>query len=287
MGQFHSRLATGVFGVLVLSGIAQSQEVIDQQNDPVTTISFHCGSPPILNASILQSFVPTKSSLSAVELRLRAGSAFPSTDVTTTIRIRAGSPTGTVLAASSAVVSANQVNLTQMVVRFEFGNLALTPGGTYLIEWDTPANTTLSWMGAGDMDHYPAGTAYSCKGTVWNGDITDFNFTTFSLVESTPCQRIDSLADRVDEMSVGRSAARLQRLLAAACDSAGKQRPNLAMLRVELFRHQVRILVHIGRIAPSAGKQLMDDAREISLELRNAIPRKQFIRKWWKRRRRK
>jgi hypothetical protein len=272
-----------VTAVLVLAGAVQSEEVIDQQNDPVTTESYHCGAPPILNKAILQSFVPAKSNLSAVELRLRAGSAFPTTDVTTTIRIRASSPTGTVLAESSASVAANQANLTQLVVRFEFDALALTPGGTYFIEWDTPANTTLSWMGADDVDHYAAGSAYSCAGSVWKGGITDFNFTTYATVASSPHERIDGLLDLVDEMTSARVAATLTRHLTAASNWIERDRPGLALVRMERFGSRVRFLIRTGRISESDGDQLLDEAQDIITELRGTIQDRRGSGRWWTR----
>ena len=279
MRQRHSHLRVAILAVSVLSGIAHSQEVADQRNDPTTSISFSCGTPPILNASILQSFVPTQSNLSAVDLRLRAGIAFPSTDVTTTARIRAGSPTGTVLGESSAVVSGGQVHLAESVVRFEFQGLNLTPGETYLIEWDTPASATLTWMGASDADHYPAGTAYTCVGSVWPGSNTDFSFTTYATVASSPCQRIERLADLVEDSSSGPGAACLHRMLATACKSVKRGRSGLAMLKLEIFRHKVYFLVCTRRIDFAAGEQLMREARSIQTEVRETFPRKRTYRK--------
>ena len=76
--------------VLVVAGFAHAQEVVDQQNDPTSKKSFSCGKTPILNKSILQSFVPAQDNLSAIEVRLRAGDSFPSADQTVTIRVRDG-----------------------------------------------------------------------------------------------------------------------------------------------------------------------------------------------------
>ncbi|MHC4849058.1 MAG: hypothetical protein ACYTEG_11470 [Planctomycetota bacterium] len=150
--------------MLVFAGLAQAQEVVDQQNDPTTTKSFSCGKTPILNKSILQSFVPAQDNLSAVEIRVRAGDSFPSTDQTVTIRVRAGATDGTVLGESSATVPANQQFLAQVVVRFEFSNVALTPGDTYFIEWDTPSSGILTWMGSTTMPMDPPTPARARSG---------------------------------------------------------------------------------------------------------------------------
>lgn len=264
--------------VLVFAGFAHAQEVVDQQNDPTTTKSFSCGKTPILNKSILQSFVPAQDNLSAVEVRLRAGNSFPITAQTVTIRVRDGATDGTVLGESSATVPANQQFLAQVVVRFEFSDVSLTPGDTYFIEWDTPSSGILTWMGADDIDHYADGTAYTCAGTVWSGGITDFNFTTYAVVASSPCARIKKLASQVEDERC------LQWPLAAACKCVKKERPRWAIVKLGIFQHKVKVLVCVGRMDSAKGKALIAEARDIARELRAQLPKKRCSKKWKRRR---
>ncbi|MHC4409324.1 MAG: hypothetical protein ACYS0F_10000 [Planctomycetota bacterium] len=275
MTKSHS---VALVAVLVFAGFAHAQEVVDQQNDPTSTKSFSCGKTPILNKSILQSFVPAQDNLSAVEVRLRAGDSFPSTGQTVTIRVRDGATDGAVLGESSATVPANQEFLAQSVVRFEFSNVALTPGDTYFIELDTPSSGILTWMGADDVDHYPDGSAHTCAGTVWSGGITDFNFTTYAVVASSPCARIEKLASFVGDERC------LQVMLRAACKHVKKERPGLAMIKLGIFQHKVRVLVYIGRMDPAKGKALIAEAHDIARELRAQLPKKRCSKKWMRRR---
>jgi len=267
--------------LLALAGFARAEEVVDQKNDPVSTDSYHCGAPPILNKSISQSFVPAQDNVTAVELRLRAGTAFPSTDFKTTIRIRAGSPTGTVLAESSAEVPASQANLAQVLVRFDFDDVALTPGDTYLLEWDTPDNTILSWMGADDEDRYSAGTAYSCAGTVWKGGITDFSFITYATVESADAGGLDGLAAMVEKMTSGRTESRLLRYLSIAAYYQDRGRLGRAAIRLRIFQVRVRVYVRIGRISAADGEKLMDAADELADGWFDTLRKSWFVRRWW------
>lgn len=153
--------------------------VIDQENDPVATLSFGCGDTGL---SRYQSFIPAASPLAGVELRLRVGASFPDEGVNTTINIRSGSPTGDVLATATAFVPGPQASMTQLLVHFGL-SLTVTPGETLVIEWlsplplGQPAGTILSWMGA-TGNPYPDGTMFSCY-----GDPTpdyDLNFRTFT-----------------------------------------------------------------------------------------------------------
>lgn len=185
MGSLLPRVAAPLALLLLATG-ALAQGVVDQQNDPAGGSGFGCGSPtPILNGTIHQSFVPAVDNLIAVELRLQAGSSFPAAGVSTTASIRAGTSAGTVLGTATASVAGPLTQNTKVLVRFDFTQIALTAGSTYLIEWVTPPTTTLTWVGQGG-DLYPAGTAFSCSGNVWPVVGTDFNFITYYAVPPPP-----------------------------------------------------------------------------------------------------
>jgi len=267
-------LGAALLAVLLWPAAARAQEVIDQQNDPSTTSSFSCGTPPILNASIHQSFVPAQDNLSAVELRLRAGTSFPGAGLTSTIRIRAGGPTGEVLATSSADVAGPLSNQTQVVVRFEFDALALTPGNTYVIEWDTPNSVELSWMGSSG-DPYPAGTAFTCAATAWPGGATDFNFTTYAEpAEESPCDAIEKLAGMVSATVPDRKQDCLQWRLALACKFVEKERPRLAIHQLHVFQAKVGVLLWWRCIDRDDAKAMLEAAHEVKNDLRGSLPKK-------------
>ncbi len=156
--------------------------VLDQSNDPGTDTSFGCG---ILGLSLYQSFTPTASPLATLELRLRAGGSFPDEGVTTTVNIRAGTPTGAVLGTATAFVPGPQATGTQLVVVFSFfPAIMVTPGSTVVIEWPSPApagveaGAILTWMGRTD-DPYPDGNMFGCFGAAAVPD-NDLNFRTFT-----------------------------------------------------------------------------------------------------------
>lgn len=181
----HStRALIGAVALCLLTTGALAQGVVDQENDPTASSGFGCGNDVILNGTILQSFVPAAGNLVAVELRLMAGSAFPTAGTTTTARIREGTSSGTILGTASTSVAGPIAAGTKFLVRFDFTQIALTAGNTYLIEWVTPPTTELLWVGSGG-DPYPAGTAHSCSGNPWPIAGTDFNFVTYE-AEAAP-----------------------------------------------------------------------------------------------------
>ena len=267
--------------VLALASVGFAQEVMDQQNDPQSTQAFSCGTPPILNGTILQSFVPTLSGLTTVELRLRAGGAFPSTGVSTTARIRSGASTGEILAEAAADIAGPQAIGTQLLVRFDFSGVELTPGETYLIEWVTPPSSTLSWIGAAG-DPYAAGTAFSCIGNPWPGGATDFNFTTFAMPDApaTPKERIVALHARVVAEFTGPGSRCLDRLLHLACRCLEKGKPRLAILKLRVFRWKVYMLARVGLVSSGTALELIGEAGDIASELRASLPVRRG--RWWR-----
>ncbi len=156
--------------------------VLDQSNDPGTDTSFGCGATGF---SLYQSFTPTASPLVTLELRLRAGGSFPDAGVSTTVNIRAGTPTGAVLGTATAFVPGPQATGTQLLVTFSFfPAIGLTPGSTVVIEWLSPApapveaGAILTWMGRTD-DPYPDGNMFGCFGAAAVPE-NDLNFRTFT-----------------------------------------------------------------------------------------------------------
>ncbi len=169
------------FGFILKHVIQAKPPVVDQSNDPGTDTSFGCG---ILGLSLYQSFTPTASPLVTLKLRLRAGGSFPDEGVTTTVNIRAGTPTGAVLGTATAFVPGPQATGTQLVVLFSFfPAIMVTPGSTVVIEWLSPApagveaGTILTWMGRTD-NPYPDGNMFGCnQSPVLDNDL---NFQTFT-----------------------------------------------------------------------------------------------------------
>jgi hypothetical protein len=268
--------------LLLMASGALAQGVVDQQNDPSGGSGFGCGSPPILNGSVHQGFVPAADNLVAVELRLMAGSAFPTEGASTTARIRDGSSSGTVLGEATAFVAGPLSANTQMLVRFDFSAITLTPGNTYLIEWVTPPTTVLMWVGQGG-DPYGSGTAYSCSGNPWPVTGTDFNFVTYEAepppppaeeptseeeppAEETPT--CDDVLTKLHDAVVGLGANKfkqcaMERLLANAEKHYAKGKLKAAAANVRALEFQVRFLHKLGVIS--------DEQRDTVLNLAEAF----------------
>ncbi len=278
--------------LLALASAALAQGVVDQQNDPSGGSGFGCGSPPILNGSIHQGFVPSVDNLIAVELRLQAGSAFPTGGTTVTARIRAGTSSGTVLGETTASVAGPLSQNTQVLVRFDFAQISLTAGSTYLIEWVTPPTTTLTWVGKGG-DLYPAGTAYSCSGNPWPVAGTDFNFLTYYATpppveesppappaeeptaeeppaEEPPAEEPRTCSDLLDDLRAAVADLELSkykrcvmtRLLDGAERAFEQEKPKTASALVHALECQVRILWRCGVVSEEEAQAILDLAQE-------------------------
>jgi hypothetical protein len=116
-----------------------------------------------------------------VELRFRVGAGFPMGGAGTTIRIRSQSPDGIILGTVSNVIPGPQAPDAQILVPFDIGPaIPVTPGGTYLIEWTSPApgGAILGWMGTNDADPYPNGSYFGCAKLP--SLIDDLNFKTYA-----------------------------------------------------------------------------------------------------------
>jgi hypothetical protein len=265
------RAAIASLAVALMASGAFAQGVVDQQNDPSGGSGFGCGSPPILNGSVHQSFVPSADNLVAVELRLMAGSAFPSGGTTTTARIRDGSSSGTVLGEASASVAGPLSANTQVLVRFDFTQISLTAGNTYLIEWVTPPTTELMWVGQ-TGDPYPSGTAYSCSGNVWPVSGTDFNFVTYAAApEPTTSEApdgdscgtlLEKLRDQVDELGLTSKYKRcsMSRLLDAAEKHFDAGKAKAASANVLALECQMRLLAKVGAISDDQAAAILETA---------------------------
>lgn len=256
------RAATATLAFLLMSAAAHAQGVVDQQNDPASTSGLSCGSPPMLNSTVLQSFVPQADSLVAVELRLQAGSAFPAEGTTTTARIRQGTSSGTVLGEATASLAGPMSQGAQALVRFDFSAIPLTTGTTYLIEWVTPPSTVLVWVSS-TGDPYPAGTAFSCSGNVWPVTGTDLNFVTYAAAPEPPAEEqptsgetpgdCGTSLDRLRELVSALESRRfkkcvLERLLAQADRELDRGKPKAASALVLAVEVKVRALAHVGFI---------------------------------------
>ncbi len=150
----------------------------DQVSDVDTGTSSGCGTAPSVR-SLYQSFTPSAEPLAAVELRLRAGGAFPAAGTNTTIKIRSGAYNGAVLATSTAFVPGPLATTTQAVNFAISPALGMTPGQAYVIEWlsGQVGDPVLTWMIA-DNNPYPRGEAFGCSGARLSGQ--DFIFTTYA-----------------------------------------------------------------------------------------------------------
>jgi Ca2+-binding RTX toxin-like protein len=153
--------------------------VADQVNNPATATSSSCGNPPAGLGSLFQSFTPAVPKLARVELRMRVGPAFPAAGAHTTIRVRAGSPSGAILGTATTFIPAPQLPGQQLVVGFSFPSpLVVTPGNTFVVEWVAANGTILSWMVRTD-NPYSRGHMFGCTGVAVPGN--DMNFVTFRL----------------------------------------------------------------------------------------------------------
>jgi len=147
----------------------------DQVNDIATGTSYGCGTTP---GALFQSFKPGLNPLTAVKLRLRAGGGFPAGGINSTVKIRADSPSGTVI--GTAVTYVHDSNSTEVFYYFPVP-IGVTAGNTYVIEWTSTDSRILTWMGndAGSPNSYPAGQMYVCTG-IADPQSTDLIFTTYT-----------------------------------------------------------------------------------------------------------
>jgi len=165
-----------VASLLGLIAPAFADEVAEQSNTPAGATTGH--SLPGGVGSIFQSFVPSHSPISAVELRMRTGGGFPAGGRTTTLRIRAGSFDGPILGSADVTVPGPLGTGVLLPVTWTFAvPIEVDPGATHVIECIDLEPTILQWLGQGGGSTYPLGTFIGPSG-IASPDI-DLSFITY------------------------------------------------------------------------------------------------------------
>jgi len=274
---------------MALAAATLAQGIVDVENNPTPTAGFSCGTPPIGNSAISQSFIPGDDSLIAVELLLRTGSGYPAGGYSgTTIRILEDSPAGNVLVEATADVPPGLSPGTDVLVRFDFTELTLTPGNTYVITWVTPDSVVLTWAGDNQTDLYPDGTAFHCGGGTWPGGVTDFNFITYGAepvvkndTKTGDCATLlADLQDHVDSLDLGRCAAHsLHSTLGAAAHLMKKGRTRMALGVLHAFSMRTAIFMKLGWISQDDGEALLAEAAELRDCIRSGFAKQQKTKK--------
>jgi hypothetical protein len=266
------RLLIAPLAILLLASPAFAQGVVDQENDPTPTTSVGCGTDPILTQTLGQTFVPDADSLVAVALRLRTGADFEDGDEAT-VRIF-DADGGTVVDDVTVAVYGPADANGDILVRFDFDEVEVTPGDTYLIQWSTPSTLIFTWAAStsGPSDGtgpYADGNIKSCSGNDWPLDNMDCNFITYAAADvvttktALTCeQRLENLLAHVDDLGLGKwRAKRLRWPLRIAGKMLAKDRPKTALFMVKVF------MVHAKRlrwIAPDEAEALLDEAEELA-----------------------
>lgn len=127
--------------------------------------AFGNGTGITVAAGAAQSFVPTLSSLSVVELQINDQSPGNGQSVDLVVNIRDGGLGGAILGTSNVVTRADGgPNASISLLHFDFGApVALTPGQTYVMEVITVSgfeDSGVFFAGTGIPDSYPQGTAF-------------------------------------------------------------------------------------------------------------------------------
>ena len=266
------RLLIAPLALLLLASPTLAQGVVDQENDPTPTTAVGCDSTPILTKTVGQTFVPDEDSLVAVALRLRTGADF--TDGTeATVRILDADGSTVVNDVTAAIEGSTDAS--GALVLFEFEEVEVTPGDTYLIQLDTPSTAIFTWAastaGAStDPGPYADGNIKSCSGNDWPIGNMDCNFITYAAAEvvvataTLTCEeRLEILLAHVDDVGLGKWRAR--RLswplkLAGMMLDAGRARSALLMVRVFM----VNAKYTLRWMAADAAKALVAEAEELA-----------------------
>lgn len=265
------RLLLAPLAIFLLASPAFAQGVVDQDNDPTATTSVGCGSDPILTKTLGQTFVPDADSLVAVALRLRTGANF--TDGTeTTIRIF-DADGNTVVDDVTVEVDGPGDSNGDILVLFEFDEVAVTPGDTYLLQWSTPSTAIFTWAastsGASDSTGpYADGNIKSCSGNDWPIKNMDCNFITYAApevvttAELTCEERLENLLGHVDDLGLRRwHAKRLRWPLRIADKMLDAGRPKTALFLVKVFIVHAK---HLRWMAPDASAALVEEAEALA-----------------------
>jgi len=260
------RLLFAPLALFLLASPAFAQGVVDQENDPTPTQALGCGNG-ILTNTLGQTFVPEADSLVAVALRLKTGTDF--TDGTeTTIRIF-DADGGTVVDDVTVAVDGPADANGDILVLFEFSEVTVTPGDTYLIQWSTTSTAVFTWRASED-DPYPDGNIKSCSGNDWPMEDWDCNFITYAAAavktaaaELTCKERLEQLLEHVDDLDLRWWRARmLRRPLLIAQKMLEADRPKVALLLVNVFIMHAR---HTSRwFSKEATGALLAEAKELA-----------------------
>jgi hypothetical protein len=253
--------------LFLLASPALAQGVVDQENDPTPTQALGCGDG-IGTSTLGQTFVPEADNLVAVALRLKTGTDF--TDGTeTTMRIF-DADGNTVVDDVTVEVDGPADDNGDILVVFEFSQVSVTPGDTYLIQWVAPATSVFTWRASTD-DPYPDGNIKSCTGNDWPMDDWDCNFITYAAGDEATtastgptCEdRIDQLLEHIDDLGLGKRRARALRrplILAEKMLEAGRPKPALVLVRVFMMHARYTL----WRVSRQERAALLAEAAELA-----------------------
>ena len=261
------RLLFAPLALFLLASPAFAQGAVDQENDPTPTQALGCGDG-IGTSTLGQTFVPEADSLVAVALRLRAGADFED-GTETTMRVfdaDGNKVVGDVTVAVDGPADANG----DILVLFEFSEVSVTPGDTYLIQWVAPSTSIFTWR-ASEGDPYADGNIKSCSGNDWPMTEWDCNFITYaaaavktaSSAELTCKERLELLLGHVDDLDLGWWRTRMiRRPLLFAQKMLEADRPRVALVMVKVFIMHTK---YTSRwLSKEAAGALLAEAKELA-----------------------
>jgi len=275
------RLLIAPLALFLLASPAFAQGVVDQENDPAPTQALGCGDG-IGTSTLGQTFVPEADTLVAVALRLKTGTAFKD-GTETTMRVFDADGNTVVDDVTVAVDGPADAN-GDILVLFEFSEVSVTAGDTYLIQWVTPATNIFTWRASED-DPYPDGNIKSCSGNDWPMKDWDCNFVTYAAADVTAksaaltCEdHIEQLLELVAELDLGNRRSRaLVRSLQIAAKMLEAERPKTALVLVRVFMMHAKYT--LWRASKEEREALLAKARELAQCIEDTYdiaPKKRF-----------
>jgi len=290
------RLLIAPLALLILASPTLAEGVVDQENDPTPTTSVGCGTDPILTKTLGQTFVPDEDSLVAVALRLRTGPDFTS-GTETAVRVLDADGSIVVDDVTVAVTGKPDAN-GDILVLFEFEEVSVTPGDTYLIRWSTPSTAIFTWAastaGAStDAGPYADGNIKSCSGNDWPIGNMDCNFVTYaagevtattSAAELTCDERLALLQEHVGDLGLRKwHAKRLSWPLRLAGKMLDAGRAKSALMMVRVFMVHARYTLRW--MAADEAEALVAEAEELAqcIQKHNDLTskKKRWTKRWW------
>lgn len=261
------RLLVAPLALFLLASTALAQGTVDQENDPTPTTAVGCGADPILTKTLGQTFVPDADALVAVALRLRTGPDFTSGDQTTVRVLDAAG--NTVVDDVTVAVTGTPDADGYILVLFEFSEVSVTPGDTYLIQWVTPSTAIFTWAATTD-NPYADGNIKSCSGGDWPLEDWDCNFITYApaaeiLAAELTCKgRIEDLLAQIDKLGLGHwQAKKLRRPLEVADQMLDAGKPRAALALVGAFMMHARHIL-CWNVSYADAEALLAQARELA-----------------------